>query len=73
MSKFDQHTNKLTFEFESQEAANHFKHWLCGQGEQNYWLWMEYREQEESGPITGVEFNYQTGNSNIPVKCGRLK
>jgi hypothetical protein len=68
---FDTKGNKLVFEFASPEAANHFKHWLCGQGEQDYWIWMEYREQEEKGDITAVAFDYFNGE-NIPAKCGRL-
>lgn len=71
-NKFDSHSNKLVFEFASKEAANHFKRWLCGQGEQDYWLWMECREDESDGDITGLEFNYHTGNDTIPVECGRM-
>jgi hypothetical protein len=69
--KFDVKGTKLTFEFESEEALNHFKHWLCGQGEQDYWIWMECREQEEEGPITGLDFDYWHG-AKVKVKCGRM-
>ena len=61
----------LTFEFENEQALNHFKSWLCGQGEQDYWMWMEYREQEEEENITGVKFDYWSG-PKIKVECGRL-
>lgn len=61
---------KLTFEFDNEEALNHFKLWLCEQGEQDYWMWMEYREQEETGDITAVDFDYWHGET-IKVKCGR--
>ncbi len=61
----------LTFNFENEKAAEHFKSWLCGQGEQDYWMWMEYREQEESGDITGIDFDYHSG-SVIKATCGRL-
>jgi hypothetical protein len=61
----------LTFKFGSPEAAEHFKSWLCGSGEQHYWGWMEYREDEEDGPITGLRFNYHE-NDIIKVECGRL-
>lgn len=71
-NKFDDVGNKLIFEFQNKEAALHFKHWLCGSGEQQYWDWMEYREEEEEkGDITGVSFNYWNGE-NIKVNCGRL-
>ncbi len=60
----------LTFEFENEKAANHFKTWLCEQGEQDYWMWMECREQEEKGNITGINFHYQN-NDIIDVDCGR--
>lgn len=68
--KFDTKSNRLVFEFDSPEAANHFKHWLCGAGEQDYWNWMEYREEEEDGDITGRDFDYWNGEL-IKVKCGR--
>lgn len=73
VNKFDRHGKVLKFKFASQEAANHFKHWLCGAGEQDYWTWMECRELEEPGAITGLEFDYHSGNDEIPVRCGRLK
>jgi len=49
---------KLTIEFDNQEALKHFTLWLCESGEQAYWDWMEYREQEEEGDITAVDFHY---------------
>jgi hypothetical protein len=70
MDKFDTDSNKLVFEFENTAAANHFKHWLCGAGEQDYWDWMNYRESEEDGSITGLDFDYWSGET-IGVKCGR--
>lgn len=69
---FDFKGKTLTFEFENEEAANHFKSWLCESGEQDYWMWMEYREQEEEGPITGKEFKYHgKDGSVVAVRCGR--
>lgn len=65
-------TNKVTFEFDNEEAACHFQSWLCGQGEQDYWLWMEAREQESSEDITAVSFNYHTGDETVKANCGRL-
>lgn len=47
----------LVIKFHSKRAREHFALWLCEQGEQNYWEWMEYREQEEKGNIT-VLFDY---------------
>ena len=68
---FDAHDNELILEFKSIEAAGHFKSWLCGPGEQYYWTWMECRETEEDGDITGLNFDYSDG-SYVAVKCGRL-
>lgn len=48
----------ITIKFDSEEAAEHFAVWLCESGEQSYWEWMEYREQEEEGDITAVQFHY---------------
>ncbi len=70
---------QVLIEFDNAEAAKHFASWLCESGEQSYWLWMEYREQEDEGDITAVEFDYHTTpnktfNPNyIKTKCGRLK
>lgn len=49
---------KLTITFDNPQAAEHFQSWLCGQGEQDYWMWMECREQEEDGNITALNFDY---------------
>lgn len=63
----------ITFKFANVEAAEHFKVWMCESGEQGYWEWMEYREQEEDGDITGLRFNYHNDDGSvIPVECGRL-
>lgn len=48
----------LVIRFDSPEAAMHFARWLCGSGEQQYWDWMRYREDEEAGNITATEFHY---------------
>ena len=66
--------------FDNEEAANHFLSWLCEQGEQSYWDWMRCREEEESGAITAVRFDYWGGTKDgaefgkHPVigTCGRL-
>lgn len=50
----------LTFEFENAQAAKHFALWLCEQGEQDYWDWMEEREQGEDGDITALRFEYHS-------------
>lgn len=50
--------NDLIIKFPNQEAMEHFAAWLCESGEQQYWEWMEYREQEEDGDITATHFHY---------------
>jgi hypothetical protein len=73
IDKFNNHGSELVFKFDNKEAANQFKSWLCGAGEQDYWNWMEHQEEEMDGPITGLSFNYHTGDDTIPVKCGRME
>ena len=68
---FETKSEILTFRFQNKEAAKHFKSWLCGQGEQDYWDWMREREQQENGDITGLKFDYWNGDA-VDVKCGRL-
>lgn len=65
----------LHIEFDSEEAAGHFKSWLCESGEQAYWQWMECREQEigdEDDPITALEFDYWLPDGRITTKLGRI-
>lgn len=49
--------NKLIFEFDSSEAANFFKTWLCEGGEQDFWVW----EEQHMGTITN--FDYWAGST----------
>lgn len=64
---------KLTFQFDNDEAADHFWRWLCESGEQEYWEYMRYREEEEDGDITGLNFDYtKAGKGNVVVRCGRF-
>lgn len=62
----------LQIKFANEAAAEHFVSWLSGAGEQDYWLWMECREEMEGGDITAVEFDYHSGDGSIGTICGRL-
>ena len=69
--------NNLVIEFTNEEAAKHFASWLCESGEQNYWDWMECREQEENGDITAVSFHYhgiedETKKKTDPKRYGEF-
>ena len=62
----------LKINFDNEKAAEHFGTWLCEQGEQNYWLWMEYREKEEKGDITATNFIYHSPqNTQYPLNDKR--
>lgn len=61
----------MLFKFNSSQASYFFKMWLATEGERKYKEWMEHREMEEDGDITGVNFDYDNG-SVIDVDCGRL-
>lgn len=73
-------SKEVTIKFSNDDAAHHFLIWLCESGEQQYWQWMECREQEESGDITAVDFDYhggtlkgeEFGKHPIIATCGRL-
>ena len=65
-------STEIKINFSNPEAADHFLTWLCEQGEQDYWIWMEYRETEEDGDITATKFDYDFKNSVVNTKCGRL-
>jgi hypothetical protein len=70
----------LTFIFDNEEMAYHFKSWLCGCGEQQYWEWMDYRQQEEPESTIAVSrFDYWKGavvptEAKVPepkkLRCG---
>lgn len=67
----------LVIRFETKEAAEHFALWLCEVGEQDYWNWMEYREQEDTRPITATRFHYhgpedETKARNDPKRYGKF-
>lgn len=69
----------VVIKFDNEEAAEHFITWLCESGEQDYWEWMRYREEEEDGNITAVNFEYHGGSDDgefgkhpITTTCGRL-
>ena len=55
----------LALVFDNADMAQHFKTWLCESGEQAYWDWMEYREEEEEGDITARHFNYHKHPNQI--------
>ena len=58
--------------FDNKEAAENFRDWLDGQGEQDYWTWMEERENEDEGNITATNFKYNRNDLEINTECGRL-
>lgn len=61
----------LKINFENEKAMQHFISWLDGQGEQDYWLWQECREQDDSNEkITAIRFEYK--KDEIDTVCGRL-
>lgn len=71
--RFNPTTSVLAFQFDNPEAMNHFWRWLCESGEQQYWDYMQYREEEEDGDITGLFFDYKKADGGaIFVKCGRF-
>lgn len=70
--KFEPNSNEITFVFDNEEAAGMFKTWMCEMGEQSYRDSMSVLEEEYEGSITGIDFDYWTGDGTIPVKCGRL-
>ena len=46
----------LTIEFPSQEAATEFANWLCEQGEQNYWDWMDNCDESKKNTVNFIYF-----------------
>lgn len=38
----------LTIKFDSQKALDQFAEWLCEGGEQDYWNWMDCRDDPET-------------------------
>jgi hypothetical protein len=65
-------STEVKIQFASKHAAEHFMEWLCGSGEQEYWNWMEYREDEEDGDITAIELDYDFKKHTITTTLGRI-
>lgn len=42
----------VKIEFDNDEMANEFLTWLCEQGEQDYWLWMECQDDGQKSKVT---------------------
>ena len=58
--------------FDNVRAAEHFMDWMDDAGEQDYWGWMEFREQKEKGDITLTTITYNYSALTIEGKTGRL-
>lgn len=49
--------HQVKINFHSKKSANHFITWLCEQGEQDYWVWMEAGDPEEDeGEVVGFQY-----------------
>ena len=60
---------KITFQVDNekeQKAAEQFISWLCGQGEQDYWNWMD---AAYDGYVI-QNFDY---TQDLEIGCNRLK
>jgi len=77
MKKREVADTDLVIKFPNKKAAEHFASWLCGAGEQDYWQWMECREEEEDGDITATSFHYhgeedETKERTDPARYGKF-
>ena len=64
-SKFDSDKATLTFNFDSVEDANIFKGWLCGSGEQDFWIWEECALQKVMQPEKLSKFDYWNKETSV--------
>ncbi len=69
----------LIIKFPNKEAADFFASWLCNSGEQNYWEYMTYREEEfpNEKNITAISFHYhgeedKTKSTTDPLRYGKF-
>jgi hypothetical protein len=70
----------ITIEFDSDEIATHFATWLCEAGEQDYWNWIRYQEQNYPNINCAISFDYHGERDDlefmqdwtIRTKSGRL-
>lgn len=71
-SKFDTDKKTLTFNFDSVEDANIFKSWLCGSGEQDFWMWEECRLQEADQDASKLsKFDYWNKEDTAVINVTR--
>jgi hypothetical protein len=57
--------NNLTISFDSGMAMAHFQDWIAGPGEDNYWDWMEHREDEFPDDAITVNFEHRGSTPNL--------
>lgn len=63
----------VKIEFINHDAARYFINWLSGQGEQDYWEWMQYREEEsDEEAMTATQFGYSSDELTVTTICSRL-
>lgn len=61
----------VQMEFPNEATAEHFLRWLVGAGEQDYYIWMQHREKEDSRrPIAVTAFKDQDGMVKFPTSEG---
>lgn len=71
-------SSDITIKFANQKAAECFATWLCEAGEQDYWEWMKYHEEEtEDKDITVLKFEYhaildRSKSDDDPTKYGEF-
>ena len=64
--KFTPDSSTLEIRFESVTEAQVFKDWLCGAGEQDYWLWRDCRA--DYGEVQGgVKLDYHAEKNAVIV------
>lgn len=49
----------VTIKFDNDAAAKEFMSWLDGQGEQDYWTWLSYRDADDV-KVQTIKYNYNT-------------
>lgn len=55
----------LTIKFDNEKTLIHFMNFMCSQGEQVYWEWMAYQNDDD---VTAKRFTYHREEKFIDAK-----
>ena len=63
----------FVIDFDSEAMAQGFAQWLCGSGEQEYWLWRDCRDDPENTATNFDYFELSAGQFGTDIRALRTE